>query len=161
VIIREPHDDDFDALAALTNHYIATTAIHFAYDPIGAEELRGQWQNARDRFPWFVADDGTPIGYAKAGTWRERAAYRWTCEVGLYVTPEAHGRRVGTALYTALLGACIERGFRSAIAGITLPNLASLALHERFGFAPAGVIAQAGFKHGGWHDVAFFQKLLV
>ena len=160
MIIREPHDDDFDALTALTNHYIATTAIHFAYDPITTDELRGQWQR-RDRFPWFVADDNGPIGYAKAGTWRERAAYRWTCEVGLYVAADAIGRRVGTALYSALLAACTERGFRSVVAGITLPNPASLALHERFGFSPAGVIAQAGFKHGIWHDVAFFQKLLV
>ena len=162
VIVREPTADDFDALAALTNHYIATTAVHFAYEPTTAGELRSQWQSARDQFPWFVADgDGGPIGYAKAGTWRDRAAYRWTCEVGLYVAPEAIGRRIGTGLYTALLAACAERGFRSVIAGVTLPNPASLALHERLGFVPAGVIAQAGFKHGAWHDVAFFQKLLV
>jgi phosphinothricin acetyltransferase len=162
VTVREPQDADFDALATLTNHYIATTAIHFGYEPIGAGELHAQWRDARERFPWRVADDGgAAIGYAKAGVWRARAAYQWTCELGVYVAPEAIGRGAGGALYAALLDACKQRGFRSAVAGITLPNPASVALHERFGFVPAGVIAQAGFKHGTWHDVAFFQKLFV
>ncbi|HEX4453242.1 MAG TPA: GNAT family N-acetyltransferase [Kofleriaceae bacterium] len=159
MIIREPRDDDFAALAAITNHYIATTAIHFAYEPMTEAELREQ---ARGRFPWLVADDdvGGVIGYAKAGTWRARAAYQWTCELGLYVAPDARGRGIGTQLYSALLDACAARGFRSAIAGITLPNPASVALHERLGFASVGVVAEAGFKLGTWHDVAFFQKRL-
>jgi L-amino acid N-acyltransferase YncA len=155
VIIREPRDDDFAALAAITNHYIATTAIHFGYEPVTEAELR---EHASGRFPWLVADDDGAIGYAKAGTWRARAAYQWTCELGLYVAPDARGRGIGTQLYSALLDACAARGFRSAIAGITLPNPASVALHERLGFVPVGVVAEAGFKLGAWHDVAFFQK---
>jgi phosphinothricin acetyltransferase len=157
VIIREPRDDDFAALAAITNHYIATTAIHFGYEPVTEAELR---DHASGRFPWLVAhdDDVGAIGYAKAGTWRARAAYEWTCELGLYVAPDARGRGIGTQLYTALLDACAARGFRSAIAGITLPNPASVRLHERLGFASVGVVIEAGFKLGAWHDVAFFQK---
>jgi len=158
--IRPPRDDDFDAIAAITNHYIATTAIHFGEEPVPADELRELWRAHRDEFPWLVADDGATIGYAKAGTWRARAAYRWTPEVGLYLAPDARGRGLGTTLYTALLAACAERGFHSVVAGITLPNPASLALHARLGFAPAGVIRDAGFKHGRWHDVGFFQKRL-
>jgi L-amino acid N-acyltransferase YncA len=159
VTIREPIDTDFAAIAAITNHYIATSAIHFGYEPVAEAELLAQ---AHDRFPWLVADDaGRVLGYAKAGTWRARDAYQWTCELGLYVAPDARGRGIGTALYAALLDACALRGFRSAIAGITLPNPASIALHERFGFAPVGVFAQAGYKLGAWHDVAFFQKLLA
>jgi phosphinothricin acetyltransferase len=157
VIIREPRDDDFTALAAITNHYIATSAIHFAYEPVTEAELR---EHASGRFPWLVADDAGAIAYAKAGTWRARAAYQWTCELGLYVAPDARGRGVGTQLYSALLDACAARGFRSAIAGIALPNPASIALHERLGFASVGVVAEAGFKLGAWHDVAFFQKRL-
>lgn len=157
MIIRAPRDDDFDALAAITNHYIATTAIHFGYEPVIAAELREQ---ASGRFPWLVADGAVVIGYAKAGTWRARDAYQWTCELGLYVAPDARGRGIGTQLYTALLDACAARGFRSAIAGITLPNPASIALHERLGFVSVGVVAEAGFKLGAWHDVAFFQKRL-
>src|SRR5512147_71260 len=86
MLVRTPRDDDFPALAAITNHYIATTAVHFAYDAIGEAELRAQWQRYREQLPWFTAEHGGAIvGYAKAGTWRERTAYRWTTELGLYV----------------------------------------------------------------------------
>jgi phosphinothricin acetyltransferase len=157
-VIREPQGDDFDAIAAITNHYIETTAIHFSYEPVTADELRALWRPGA--FPWLVADDGANvIGYAKAGTWRDRAAYQWTPEVGLYLAPDARGHGTGTALYTALLAACAARGFRSVIASITLPNPASVALHARLGFVPTGVIRDAGYKLGAWHDVGFFQKL--
>ena len=159
--IREARDSDFTDIAAITNHYITTSAIHFAYEPMAAEALAETWR-AHARHPWLVVEDGGAVaGYAKAGVWRERAAYQWTCEVGLYVAPELRGRGLGRALYAALLDACTARGFRSAIAGITLPNDASVALHERFGFVSVGVVREAGFKHGRWHDVAFFQKQLA
>ncbi len=160
--IRPACDGDFDAIAAITNHYIATTAIHFAYEPVTVDALAGLWRAHRDRHPWLVADDdGAVVGYAKAGTWRERAAYAWTCEVGLYVADAARRRGIGRALYGELLAEVARRGFRSAIAGITLPNDASVALHARFGFVPVGVVRDAGFKLGAWHDVAFYQKLLT
>jgi phosphinothricin acetyltransferase len=159
-VIREAREDDFDAIAAITNHYIETTAIHFSYEPVTAGDLRALWRPGT--FPWLVADDAAGIiGYAKAGTWRDRAAYKWTPEVGLYLAPDARGRGTGTALYTALLAACAARGFRSVIAGITLPNPASVALHARLGFVPTGVIRDAGYKLGAWHDVGFWQKLLI
>lgn len=156
--IRPARDGDFDAIAAITNHYIATTAIHFAYEPVAAGALAESWRESKH--PWLVADDGEVVGYAKSGTWRERAAYAWTCEVGLYVADGARGRGIGRALYGELLAEVARRGFHSAIAGITLPNDASVALHARFGFEPVGVVRHAGFKHGAWHDVAFYQKLL-
>lgn len=157
--IRAAAADDFAAIAAITNHYIATTAIHFAYEPIAEAELRAMWQSSRDRHPWLVLEEaGVVVGYAKSGTWRERAAYAWTCEVGLYLEHGARGRGLGAALYTSLLDECARRGFRSAVAGITLPNPASVALHDRLGFAPVGVVRDAGWKNGAWHDVAFYQK---
>src|ERR1041384_6316057 len=79
--IRPARDDDFPAIAAITNHYIATTAIHFAYEPVTVDEGAAHWRDGH--FPWFVVDEGRVIGYAKAGTWRDRAAYRWTTEIGL------------------------------------------------------------------------------
>lgn len=147
-------------LAAITNnHYIATTAVHFAHAPIAEAELCAQWQRDRERWPWWVADDGgTALGYAKAGTWRARAAYQWTTELGLYVAAPARGRGIGRALYAALLDELPRRGFRSAIAGITLPNDASIALHRAFGFASVGIVEDAGWKHGRWHAVEFWQK---
>jgi phosphinothricin acetyltransferase len=157
-MIRAAHADDFDAIAAITNHYITTTAIHFAYEPVTADGLRHSW-HAHPHHPFLVDDPGDGvIAYAKAGPWRERAAYHWTAEVGIYVAHDACNRRIGTALYAALLDELAAAGFRSAVAGITMPNPASVALHERLGFERVGTFRDAGFKHGSWHDVAFFQK---
>jgi L-amino acid N-acyltransferase YncA len=159
--IRSATSGDFAAIAAITSHYIETSAIHFAYQPVTATELEAMWHAGRARYPWLVAaDDEAVIGYAKAGEWRSRDAYRWTAEVGLYVEPRRHRGGVGRALYQALLDACGAAGFRSVIGGVTLPNDPSVALHAAFGFEPVGVVRDAGFKRGAWHDVAFFQKRL-
>lgn len=154
--IRFARDDDFESIAEITNHYIATTAIHFAYGPVTAAELRAY---DRVKYPWLVAVEVNGVlGYAKAGTWRDRAAYAWTCEIGLYIADRARGRGIGTQLYDALLAELSRRGFRSAVAGITLPNEASVALHRRCGFERVGTFADAGWKNGAWHAVEFWQK---
>jgi L-amino acid N-acyltransferase YncA len=128
---------------------------------VTADELDAAWRH-HARYPWLVAEiSGTPIGYAKAGTWRERAAYQWTTEVGLYLDPELRGRGVGTQLYAELLAELVRRGFRSAIAGIALPNPPSIALHRRAGFVSVGIVREAGYKHDRWHDVEFWQKRLA
>jgi L-amino acid N-acyltransferase YncA len=158
MMIRPVADDDFVAIASITSHYIATSAIHFAYEPITAEYLHGLWC-AHARHPWFVASDRQGVvGYAKSGVWRDRIAYRWTAEVGLYLAPHACGRGLGSGLYDALLDELATRGFRSAVAGITLPNDASIALHRRHGFTRVGVFHDAGYKLGAWHAVEFWQK---
>jgi len=158
-MIRPPRDDDFGSIAAITNHYIATTAIHFAYEPVGEDDLRGMWHGYRDRFPWLVLEeDGQVLGYAKAGTWRDRAAYQWTAETGLYLAPAARGHGRGTALYAALLAELVAAGFHSAVAGITLPNPASAALHVALGFVSVGIVREAGWKHDRWHDLELWQK---
>lgn len=157
--IRPARADDFAAIAAITNHYVETTAIHFAYEPVAEADLRAMWERSAERHVWLVAEEaGAVAGYAKSGTWRERAAYAWTCEVGLYVAHDVRSRGIGTALYTALLEELRRRGFRSAVAGITLPNEASIALHRRLGFTHVGTFEDAGWKHGAWHGVDFWQK---
>ena len=163
MMVRPAAADDLAAIASITNHYIATSAIHFGYQPVAVEELRWHWMEDRERFPWRVATDesGAVVGYAKAGTWRARAAYRWTAEVGVYVAPDRRRAGLGRALYTDLLDALATSGFRSAIAGITLPNPPSIALHLALGFDSVGTVRDAGFKLGEWHDVAFYQKRFV
>jgi phosphinothricin acetyltransferase len=162
VAIRECTDADFPTITALTNRVIATTAIHFGYDPLADDELAALWSTQRATFPWLAMTDqaGDLLGYAKAGPWRARAAYRWTCETTIYLAETARGQGHGVALYTALLEACRARGFHSAIGGITLPNPASVALHEKLGFVPVGVVREAGTKFGAWHDVGFWQRML-
>ena len=157
--IRAARDDDFDAIASITNYYIETSTIHFAYEPVTRASLHAAWHAGRERFPWVVAEDGgAVIGYAKAGTWRDRAAYAWTAEVGLYVHHDARRRGLGRTLYSELLAELARRGFRSAVAGITLPNDPSIALHRALGFEPVGTVRDAGWKHGRWCDVEFWQK---
>jgi len=163
VTIRSARASDFRAITAITNRLIATSAIHFGYEPLGDDELAAQWRAHADRHPWFVTTDDhdTVLGYAKSGPWRERAAYAWTCETTIHLAESARGRGVGTTLYTTLLDELATRGFRSAIAGIALPNAASIALHERLGFTHVGVFRDAGFKLDAWHAVAFYQRMLT
>jgi phosphinothricin acetyltransferase len=156
--IRAAREDDFAAIAAITNHYIATTAIHFGCEPVTGEELAASWRIGT--YPWFVLDEDGVRGYAKASVWRERAAYRWTCETGIYMADGHHGKGHGTALYTALLDELRARGFHSVVAGVTLPNESSVRLHMRLGFSEVGVVRDAGFKLDAWHAVGFWQKLL-
>jgi L-amino acid N-acyltransferase YncA len=158
--IRAAAADDFDAIAAITNHYIATTAIHFGYEPVTAAELLDTWQH-KLRYPWLVDDTGEVRGYAKGGPWRDRAAYQWTVETGIYVADNVRGGGIGRALYAALIERLAAAGFRSAVAGITMPNDASVRLHERLGFVPVGTFKDAGYKLGTWHDVAWFQRPLA
>lgn len=170
MLIRPIQPADFDAVAALTNIYIRDTAIHFATQPVSADELRASWQRTRERYPWLVAevDQPTPAaqaggafaGFARAYTWRERAAYQWTPEVGVYVEPRFHRRGVGRALYAKLLDILRRQGYRSAVAGITLPSEPSVRLHEAMGFVRVGTVRDAGFKLGRWHDVGFWQVRL-
>lgn len=157
--IRPAREDDFAAIAAITNPYIATTAIHFGYDPVTADELAAQWRSGA--YPWLVLDDNGVQGYAKAGVWRARDAYRWTAETGIYLAAGTHGRGQGTALYAALLAELATRGFHSVVTGITLPNDASVKLHKKLGFVDVGVVREAGYKLGAWHDVSFWQKRLA
>ncbi|MCE9572363.1 MAG: GNAT family N-acetyltransferase [Deltaproteobacteria bacterium] len=163
VSIRPARADDFDAIAAITNHYITSTAIHFGDTPETADGMRALWRDGQARYPWFVAHDhdGAVIGYAKDAAYRTRAAYAWITEAGLYLAPDRRGGGVGTALYTALLGELRARGFRSVIGGIALPNPRSVALHERLGFTSVGVVKGAGWKFGAWHDVGFWQLALT
>jgi phosphinothricin acetyltransferase len=160
--IRPAAEEDFETIAAITSHYIATSAIHFGYQPVTAGELRATWRAGAGRYPWLVTDDGgVVVAYAKAGEWRSRDAYRWTTEVGIYVDAARRGGGLGIALYRELLAALAAAGFHSVIGGVTLPNPASVALHERCGFVHVGTVREAGFKHDAWHDVAFYQRMLA
>ncbi len=161
LLIRPASDSDFPAIADLTNTYIVGTSIHFGYEPVTPAELAAAWKKGIDRFPFLVAETGGVFaGYAKAGVWRERAAYQWTTEVGIYITPSHHRTGIGRTLYSRLLDDVRARGFHSAIGGITLPNTPSIRLHESLGFSHIGTFRHAGWKFGAWHDVAFYQLLL-
>jgi phosphinothricin acetyltransferase len=162
-VLRPPRPADFDAIAALTNTFIRDTAVHFGSADVAATELLAQWRTAVGgvRYAWLVAErDGAFAGYAKAGPWRSRAAYAWTTETTIYLPPAVRGLGLGRELYGRLLEQLAAQGFRSAIGGITLPNPASVRLHEALGFEACGVVRDAGCKFGRWHDVGFWQRRL-
>lgn len=163
-VIRDTTPADFGAMAGLTNTFILSTAIHFGSRPVDEAEFEKLWVEGGSgrRHVWLTAElaGGAFAGYAKSGTWRAREAYRWTAEVGIYLEPAAQGRGLGRALYAALLEKLRHRGFQSAVGGITMPNPASVRLHESLGFVHTGTVARAGFKMGRWHDVSFWQKML-
>jgi L-amino acid N-acyltransferase YncA len=153
---------DFESIAAITNYYILHTPIHFSTEPVTGQALHDAWFPKRETYPYLVwcdADDRV-IAYAKAGQWRERAAYDKTAEVGIYVEHGLGGKGVGTPLYQTLVEACSAAGFHTLVAGIALPNEPSVRLHERCGFVPLGVFREVGWKMEAWHDVGWWQRML-
>jgi phosphinothricin acetyltransferase len=105
-------------------------------------------------------DEGRLVGYASTSRWRPKAAYDTTVESTVYVHPDAVGRGVGTALYSTLFDSLSQEDIHTIVAGISLPNPASVAMHERFGFRPVGVFGEVGRKFDRFWDVAWFQRPL-
>ena len=153
--IRPAERRDAAAIAAIYAHYVATSAATFETESPGVAEMERRIGAAK---LWLVAErDGDVAGFAYGGTHRSRAAYRWTVETSVYVA-RAHARQgIGLELYATLLPALEARGYRNAVAGITLPNPASVALHEAAGFVRAGVFRRIGYKAGAWWDVGWWQ----
>jgi phosphinothricin acetyltransferase len=160
--IRMATAADAAAVRAIYAPVVLTSAITFEYDVPTAEEVAARVRTVTERWPWLVLErDGDVVGYAYATTWRARAAYQWAVETTVYVRDDRHRRGVGRALYRSLLACLRLQGFRLAIGGITLPNPASVALHEAMGFRPAGVHRACGYKLGAWHDVGFWELALA
>jgi L-amino acid N-acyltransferase YncA len=140
---------------------VRDTAISFETESPSPDEMAARIEDASRRHAWLVLEDAEGVtGYAYGAEFRSRAAYSRTCEVSVYMDTGRRGAGGGRALYTALLARLADRGFHLAVAGMTLPNDASVALHRALGFEPVGVYRQVGFKHGRWHDVAWMERLL-
>jgi phosphinothricin acetyltransferase len=124
-------------------------------------ELQRRIEYTLPQYPWLVCEAaGDVLGYVYASKHRERAAYQWSVDVSAYTHPRARRSGVGRALYTSLFALLRLQGFYNAYAGITLPNEASVGLHEALGFRPVGVYAAVGYKLGGWHNVGWWQLAL-
>ena len=164
MLIR-PVDPARDAAACLAIYapFVTESAVSFEEVPPTEAEFTARVARLAASHAFLVAedDDGTIAGFAYGGPHRERAAYRWATEVSVYLDTAHRGRGLGATLYHELLSDLTERGWRVALAGITLPNEASVALHESCGFRRVGVFERIGWKAGAWRDVLFLSKRLA
>ncbi len=157
-ILRSATAADVPGMLVIYRPLVEATAISFELEPPAPEAFAERVRAAQQRAPWIVcAEAGAVLGYAYAVAFRERPAYRWSMETTVYVH-EGHRRRcIGRGLYTALVELLRLQGFRMLVAGIALPNPASVRLHEALGFAPVGRFRATGHKLGAWHDVGFWE----
>lgn len=161
--LRRATADDAAAIASIYAPYVRACVVSFETEPPDEAEMRGRIESGADLYPWLVAcdEDGAVRGYAYACAFRARPAYRFTVETTVYVADGAHRRGIGTLLYRALLPILEAQGFAQAIAAVTLPNEASVRLHEGLGFRPAGTYEKVGFKFGEWRSVGLWQRPLA
>jgi phosphinothricin acetyltransferase len=153
---------DAAACAAIYAPYVASSATSFEEVAPDADDFRELIATTSRRYPWIVLEHaGQVIGYAYASSHRTRAAYRWAVEVSIYVDPAHQRAGAGRRLYEALVELLRRQRLRVALAGITMPNDASVGLHRALGFELVGVYRGVGWKAGAWRDVAWWQLPLA
>ncbi len=157
--VRVATVEDAERVAAIYAPYVLGSVISFEEEPPSAAEMAERIATTLQTYPFLVFEAvGELLGYAYAGAHGGRPAYRWSCNVSVYVAAGAHGRGVGRALYTELFQLLGRQGFHSLFAGITLPNDRSVGLHEAMGFVHLGTYREVGFKHGAWRDVGYWRR---
>ena len=159
--VRDATEDDAEACAGIYAPYVTGTTITFEYEPPSVAEMARRIAAAQRTHAWLVLEEeGRVVGYAYGGLFRSREAWSWSCEVSVYLETGRRRGGGGRALYQALLERLTARGYRTAVASMTLPNEASEGLHRAMGFEPVGVYPRIGWKFGAWHDVAFARRAL-
>jgi L-amino acid N-acyltransferase YncA len=150
------------SLAGIYNHYIRHTIVTFEEEPLTTRLMEARISAVRSHsLPWLVAEnrDGV-VGYAYAGQFKDRAAYRYCVETSVYLAHGREGHGIGKRLYIDLLSALREQGIRTAVGLIALPNEPSVTLHEKLGFEHTGTLKAVGYKLDRWIDVGYWQKVL-
>lgn len=158
VVRHADPERDASACAAIYAPHVRDGTASFEEVVPDAQEMAQRIERASGTHAWLVAErDAAVVGWASASPHRVRAAYRWTADCAIYVDERAQRSGAGRALYEALLALLRRQGMRTVCAGITLPNAASVGLHEAMGFRLVGVFRSVGFKAGAWRDVGWFQ----
>ena len=160
--IRPAERRDAAACAALYNYYIVNTTVTMELEAVTEEAFARRIESVTAEFPWLVwEEDGEILGYGYLSRFHERAAYRFTCDLSLYVDRGARGRGIGAALLEALEKKAQELGFCHMISLITTENAPSAAFHEKHGFKKAGEIPDIAFKHRRWMGLMYYKKTLL
>ncbi len=162
-MIRAVTDKDAQAICDIYNYYITDTVITFEEEIVCEEQMRERILCVNSEgLPWLVAEDaqGRLLGYAYATKWRQRFSYRFSVEVTVYLSLKYVGNGLGSQLYQALFSQLKAKGIHSVIGGITLPNEASVAIHEKFSMKKVAHFTEVGFKFNQWLDVGYWQATL-
>ena len=161
-LIRVAEERDARAIAGIYAPAITDAVISFELTAPDTQEMLRRIVAIQRQYPWLVYEESkTVLGYVYASVHNERAAYRWSVDVTAYIRHDAHRRGMGRALYTALFEILVLQGYRTACAGITLPNTASVQMHAAMGFKEVGVYHDVGYKLGKWHDVGWYELSLA
>ena len=157
-MIRKVEIEDAEAITAIYNYYIENTIITFEEELVSVEEMATRIGSISSHYPYLVFEDnGMVVGYAYASRWKARSAYRFSAEVTIYLHHELKGKGVGSNLFQAFLNEMRKTELHSLVGGIALPNDASVALHEKFGFTKIAHFEEIGFKFGRWIDVGYWE----
>lgn len=162
LVIRPATLADAWAIAGIYNHYIRHTVVTFEEEALSTQVMETRISAVRAAtLPWLVAEHRDAlIGYAYAGRFKERSAYRYCVETAVYLAHGREGQGIGTRLYAELLDTLRQQGIRTAVGIIALPNIPSVTLHEKLGFQHTGTLRSVGFKQDRWVDIGYWQKLL-
>ncbi|MDV7188200.1 arsinothricin resistance N-acetyltransferase ArsN1 family B [Lutibacter sp. TH_r2] len=160
-MIRKVKLSDASAIAEIYNFHVYNTIVTFDLIPVSASEMKETIQNVIKKYPWFVYEiDNKVVGYAYASYWKTRSAYDATVESSIYISEKAIGNGIGKQLYNHLLNELKQQKIHAVIGGISLPNKASVAIHEKFGFKKVAHFTEVGFKFNKWIDVGYWQLTL-
>lgn len=159
--MRTIRDGDAEQILDIYAPFIRKTAVTFELEAPGRKAFEARVRGISAQFPFIVCEDGARLaGYAYASPQHERAAYQWNASLSIYLRGEYSGKGLGRRLYGALIDLLACLGYMNLYALVTLPNPASIGLHEKFGFRELAVQRKTGYKLGSWHDVAIFEKTL-
>jgi L-amino acid N-acyltransferase YncA len=159
--IRDAKLSDAKDFVRIYSPYVLNAPISFELSVPTEDDFRGRIESVTKNFPWILCETGNFIsGYAYANTFRTRPAYNWSVECTVYVSQDFHRQGIARALYTELFARLKKKGLVNIIAGVTLPNEASVRLHESMGFRQVGIFKDLGFKMNQWWDVGFWQLQL-
>ena len=162
MMLRAATSADAAAIADIYAPYVTGSVISFENEPPDTLTMAERIRAGGDLYPWIVAEaNGEVAGYAYASAFRPRHAYRYAVETTVYLAPHVQGQGLGRRIYAALLATLTAQGFAQAIGAITLPNDASVKLHESLDFQPAGIYRRVGYKMGAWHDGGLWQRSLA
>lgn len=160
-MIRNANIEDAEQICEIYNYYVLHTIVTFEETPVSKEEMKSRIETTIQKHPWIVYEkDNQILGYAYANEWKSRCAYKFSVESTVYLNKKSHGLGIGSLLYKELIERIKLQNLHAIIGGISLPNDASIALHEKLGFEKIAQFREVGYKFNKWIDVGYWELIL-